>query len=198
MIEPIAQLIAQLSKLPSVGPKTAQRLAFYIVDMPLEQVRELATAIYQGRKLVGTCGVCGNIARTDDPLCDICASDRRDQSIICVVRDARDVLAIERMRGYSGLYHVLGGTISPMDGRGPGDIRIRELLERLGGGRVQEVLIATNPDMEGEATALYIAQQIKPLGVKVSRIAHGVPVGGDLEYIDDVTLSRAISGRHEM
>ena len=195
-LEPIAKMVAQLSRLPGVGTKSAQRLAYHIISMPLEDVRELATAIYSGRKSIRYCSVCGNYST--DELCDICRDERRHNGQICVVRDPRDVAAIERMRDFQGLYHVLHGALSPMDGVGPDDIRIRELLSRLAEGEIQEVVLATNPDVEGEATAAYISRLIKPMGVKVTRIAHGVPVGGELEYTDEVTLSRAFQGRREV
>lgn len=196
MIEPIARMVNQLSKLPGIGQKTAQRLAYYIVGMPEEQVRELAVAIFNGKKQVHFCSVCGNYTN-EDP-CPICASDDRKNGQLCVVRDPRDVAAMERMRDYNGQYHVLHGVISPMQGVGPDDIRIRELLSRLTDGSITEVILATNPDVEGEATAAYIARLIKPLGIRVTRIAHGIPVGADLEYTDEVTLSKAFSGRSEM
>ena len=192
-VEAIQQLTNQLSRLPGIGKKTAQRLAFHIIGMPEDEVRELAVSIYNGKKKVHFCPVCGNF--TDVDPCAICADADRRRDIVCVVRDARDVNAMERMREYNGLYHVLGGVISPMDGVGPDDIRIRELMERLSDGNVQEVVLATNPDVEGEATASYIARLIKPMGVRVTRIAHGVPVGGELEYTDEMTLLRAFEGR---
>ncbi len=196
MIEPIARMVNQLSKLPGIGQKTAQRLAYYIVGMPEEQVRELAVAIFNGKKQVHFCSVCGNYTN-EDP-CPICSSDERKNGQLCVVRDPRDVAAMERMRDYGGQYHVLHGVISPMQGIGPDDIRIRELLSRLTDGTITEVILATNPDVEGEATAAYIARLIKPMGIRVTRIAHGIPVGADLEYTDEVTLSKAFSGRSEM
>lgn len=195
-IEPIARMVSQLSRLPGIGQKSAQRLAYYIVGLPEDQVRELAAAIWQGRKAVKYCSICGNYTASDP--CDICADEARHNGILCVVRDPRDVAAMERMRDYRGGYHVLHGTISPMEGIGPEDIRIRELLERVGREDVQEVILATNPDIEGEATAAYIARLLKPMGIRVTRIAHGLPVGGDLEYTDEVTLSKAIEGRREM
>ena len=194
-LEPIAKMVAELSHLPGIGKKSAQRLAYHIVTMPLEEVRELSVAIWQGRKAVRYCERCGNFSAGE--LCDVCANPERDQSVICVVRDPRDVAAMERMHDYKGVYHVLHGTLSPMDGIGPEDIRINELVARLSGD-VQEVILATNPDIEGEATASYIARLIKPMGVRCTRIAHGVPVGSDLEYADEVTLSRAMEGRREM
>lgn len=195
-LEPIARMVSQLARLPGVGQKSAQRLAYHIISMPLEDVRELATALYNGRKAIRYCDVCGNYAT--DALCDICQNDKRRNGQICVVRDPRDVAAIERMRDFQGTYHVLHGTLSPMDGVGPEDIRIKELLKRLQNPGVTEVILATNPDIEGEATATYIARLIKPMGLLVTRIAHGVPVGSDLEYADEMTLSKAMEGRREM
>lgn len=189
-------MVAELTKLPSIGQKSAQRLAYHIIGMPLEEVRELASALYQGRKAIRYCSVCGNYAVEDR--CEICADPSRRIAQICVVRDPRDVAAIERMRDYNGVYHVLHGTLSPMEGIGPDDIRIRELLARLADGQVKEVILATNPDIEGEATASYIARLIKPMGVLVTRIAHGVPVGSDLEYADEITLAKAMEGRRQM
>lgn len=196
LIEPIAKLVSQLARLPGVGIKTAQRLAFHIISLPEESVGELSGAITYAKQHTRYCSVCGNL--TDVDPCFICTDTRRNRTIICVVQGARDVMAMERMRDYQGLYHVLQGTISPMDGIGPDDIRIKELLERIRTGDIKEVIMATNPDIEGEATALYISKLLKPLGIRVSRIAHGVPVGGDLEYTDEVTLSRAMEGRREM
>ena len=195
-LEPIAKMVAQLSRLPGVGTKSAQRLAYHIISMPLEDVRELATAIYSGRKSIRYCSVCGNYST--DELCDICRDERRHNGQICVVRDPRDVAAIERMRDFQWLYHVLHGALSPMDGVGPEDIRIKELMARLNDPDVKEVILATNPDIEGEATASYLARLIKPMGIRVTRIAHGVPVGSDLEYADEITLSKAMEGRREM
>ena len=195
-IEAIARLVNQLSKLPGVGRKTAQRLAYHIIGMPQEQVRELAAAIYNGKKQIHFCPVCGNY--TDVDPCVICADSERRRDIVCVVRDPRDVNALERMREYNGQYHVLHGVISPMDGVGPDDIRIRELMTRLSSGEIREVVLATNPDVEGEATAAYIARLLKPLGVTASRIAHGIPIGGNLEYTDEVTLAKALEGRRNL
>ena len=191
----LEDLIDCFSALPGVGRKSAQRMAYYLLSQPPEQVEALADAILTARRTVHECRVCGNY--TDQDVCSICADERRDGSTICVVRDPRDVAAIERMRDYNGKYHVLHGTISPMEGIGPDDIRIRELLGRLSG--VREVILATNPDIEGEATAAYIARLLKPFSdIKVTRIAHGVPIGSDLEYTDEVTLSRALRGRTEL
>ena len=195
-VEAISRLVNQLAKLPGIGKKTAQRLAYHIISQPEEQVRELAVAIFNGKRDVHFCPICGNF--TDVDPCAICSDPNRRRDVICVVKDPRDVNAMERMRDYDGMYHVLHGVISPMDGVGPDDIRIRELMERLEDGSVHEVVIATNPNVEGEATAAYIARLIRPLGVRVTRIAHGVPVGGELEYTDEVTLLRAFQGRREI
>ncbi len=195
-IEPIARMQQQLSRLPGIGNKTALRLAYYIASLPEDNVRELAAALWQGRKAIQYCTVCGNFT-VNDP-CPICSDDTRHNGLLCVVKDPRDVAAMERMRDYRGTYHVLHGTISPMDGIGPDDIRIKELLERVESENIKEVILATNPDVEGEATANYIARLLKPKGVLVTRLAHGLPVGSDLEYTDEVTLSRAMTGRQEM
>ena len=194
--DPIARMALQLSRLPGIGQKSAQRLAYHIAGMPLDDVKELAAALWQGRKALRFCARCGNY--TQEEFCPICLNEERHNGQICVVRDARDVAAMERMRDFKGLYHVLGGTLSPMNGIGPDDIRIKELLQRLSTEDVQEVILATNPDIEGEATAAYIARLIKPMGVKVSRISYGVPVGSDLEYADEVTLAKAMEGRREL
>ena len=194
--DPIARMALQLSRLPGIGQKSAQRLAYHIAGMPLDDVKELAAALWQGRKALRFCARCGNY--TQEEYCPICLNEERHNGQICVVRDARDVAAVERMRDFKGLYHVLGGTLSPMNGIGPDDIRIKELLQRLGTEDVQEVILATNPDIEGEATAAYLARLIKPMGVKVSRISYGVPVGSDLEYADEVTLAKAMEGRREL
>ncbi len=194
--DPIARMALQLARLPGIGAKSAQRLAYHIATMPLDQVKDLAAALWQGRKALRLCARCGNY--TQDEYCPICANETRHNGQICVVRDARDVAAMERMRDFRGLYHVLGGTLSPMDGVGPEDIRIEELLSRLSSEDVTEVILATNPDIEGEATAAYIARLIKPMGIRVTRIAHGVPVGSDLEYADEVTLAKAMEGRREL
>ena len=195
-VEAISRLVNQLSKLPGIGRKTAQRLAYHIISQPEDQVRELAVAIFNGKQQVHFCPICGNFTDTDP--CAICSDPSRRRDVIRVVKDPRDVNAMERMRDYNGLYHVLHGVISPMDGVGPDDIRIRELMQRLSDGSVQEVVLATNPDVEGEATASYIARLIKPMGIRVTRIAHGVPVGGELEYTDEITLLRAFQGRREL
>ena len=190
-IDSLQRLVAQLSKLPGIGRKSAQRLAYFLLAQPKEEAEALAQAILQARQSVRRCSVCGNY--TDEEHCAICRDERRDRRLLCVVRDPRDVAAMERTRDYNGLYHVLHGVISPMEGVGPEDIAIKELLGRLDG--VEEVILATNPDIEGEATAAYIARLLKPFGLRVSRIAHGMPVGSDLEYTDEITLSRAMRGR---
>lgn len=195
-IEPIQRMVSELARLPGIGQKTAQRLAYHIVGLPLEEVHALAAALWQGRKAIRYCERCGNFSATE--LCTVCADESRANGQICVVRDPRDVAAMERMHDYHGLYHVLHGTLSPMDGIGPEDIRIKELIARLGSETVNEVILATNPDIEGEATATYIARILKPMGVRCTRIAHGVPVGSDLEYADEVTLSMAMEGRREL
>ncbi len=195
-IEPIQRMVSELARLPGIGQKTAQRLAYHIVGLPLEDVHALAAALWQGRKAIRYCDRCGNFSSAE--LCGVCADEKRINGQICVVRDPRDVAAMERMHDYHGLYHVLHGTLSPMDGVGPNDIRIKELIARVGSEQVDEVILATNPDIEGEATATYIARILKPMGVKCTRIAHGVPVGSDLEYADEVTLSKAMEGRREL
>ncbi len=192
-IEPIARLVNQLSKLPGIGKKSAQRLAYHIIALPEERVRELAVSIFNAKREVRWCSVCGDF--TVDEVCPICSDPSRDNGQICVVADPRDVVNLERMSEYHGRYHVLHGVISPMNGVGPNDVRIRELMARLSDGRVNEVIMATNPDVEGEATASYIARLVKPMGIRVTRIARGLPVGGELEYMDEVTLTMAFNGR---
>ncbi|MBR5228756.1 MAG: recombination protein RecR [Firmicutes bacterium] len=194
--KPLQNLIRELSKLPGIGGKTAQRLAFHILSMDNREAASLAGAITQAKAEMKYCSVCGNL--TDKDPCAICTDPSRDQATICVVEQARDVAAMERMKEYKGLYHVLHGAISPMDGVGPEDINLRQLIIRLQQNDVQEVILATNPTIEGEATAMYTARLIKPAGIKVSRIAHGIPVGGDLEYADEITLSKAMEGRNEL
>ncbi len=189
-------MAAQLARLPGIGMKTAQRLAYHIISLPVSDVRALADALVSGREAIVLCPVCGNYA--DVTPCPVCADEKRCNGQICVVREPRDVAAIERMRDYRGRYHVLHGTLSPMEGVGPDDIRIKELLARLQSEDVTEVILATNPDIEGEATAAYIARLLKPMGVQVTRIAHGVPVGSDLEYADEVTLAKAMEGRRTL
>lgn len=190
-IEPIGRLINEFSKLPGVGKKTAQRYAYKVIGMTEAEAREFADSIISCKRKVRYCKICGNF--TEEEVCEICK--RRSSEIICVVKEPKDVIAMEKLREFKGTYHVLHGVISPMDGVGPNDIRIKELLSRVSQGGVQEVIMATNPDVEGEATAMYIAKLLKPLGVNVTRLAHGIPVGGELEYTDEVTLSRALSER---
>jgi recombination protein RecR len=189
----LQDLVEEFGKLPGIGPKSAQRLAFHILQSPLEDVQALSSALTEVKKRVRFCEVCGNVA--EDERCVICKDSRRDQSIICVVEEPKDVVAIERTREYRGLYHVLGGSIDPMAGVGPDDLRVRELLPRLQSGEVTECVIATDPNLEGEATATYLVRLLSSVGVTVSRLASGLPVGGDLEYADEVTLGRAFEGR---
>lgn len=193
---PIARLIEELTKLPGIGPKTAQRLAFFILAMPWEEAKGLAQAIVDARERTRYCSICCDLTDTDP--CRLCADPRRDASLLCVVEEPKDVVAIERTREYRGRYHVLHGAISPMDGIGPAQLRLKELLERLRDGQVREVILATDPNVEGEATAMYISRLIKPLGIRVTRMAHGMPVGSDLEYVDEVTLGKALEGRREL
>lgn len=192
---PIARLIEDLTRLPGVGPKTAQRLAFHLLRTSRAEALSLANSIVEARNKLKHCSVCCNI--TDDDPCRFCSSVKRDPTSICVVEEPQDVLALERTREFRGRYHVLHGAISPIEGIGPEDLRIKELLQRLSGD-VNEVILATNPNVEGEATAAYLARLIKPMGIRVTRMAHGVPVGGDLEYIDELTLSRALEGRRDL
>jgi recombination protein RecR len=192
-VEPVARLIDELAKLPGIGPKTASRLAYFLLRRPREEVVALAQAILEVKERVALCSVCFNI--TDIDPCAICRDEQRDRQTICVVEDPLDVLALERTREYRGLYHVLHGAISPVDGIGPDRLRIRELVARVQADRPEEVILAMNPNIEGDATAMYIARQLVPLGVTVTRPASGLPVGGDLEYADDVTLGRALAGR---
>ncbi|ADG80966.1 recombination protein RecR [Thermincola ferriacetica] len=194
--EPVARLIEEFAKLPGIGPKTAQRLAFHILNSDAESAHGLAKALINAKQKIRYCSICSNLTDTDP--CKLCQDSTRDRNTICVVEQARDVVAIERTREYKGLYHVLHGAISPMDGIGPEQLKIKELLERLQKNSVQEIILATNPNIEGEATAMYLARLLKPMGVRVTRIAHGLPVGGDLEYADEVTLSKAFEGRREM
>jgi recombination protein RecR len=193
---PIANVVEAFSRLPGIGPKTASRLAFYLLRAPEEEVLALSDAIRELKERTIFCGRCFNIAESNP--CAICASEERDSSILCVVEEPSDVLAIERTREYAGLYHVLHGAISPMDGVGPEQLKVAELLARLQVEPVREVLLATNPNLEGEATAMYLARLLVPLGIRVTRLAHGLPVGGDLEYADEVTLGRSLAGRREM
>ncbi|MDD4188560.1 MAG: recombination mediator RecR [Eubacteriales bacterium] len=193
---PIAKLIEEFEKLPGIGRKTAQRLAFFVLDLPNEKAGQLADAITDAKKKIHHCSVCCNL--TDVDPCMLCKNSARNQTQICVVEDPRDAVPMERTREFKGLYHVLQDAISPMEGIGPEDIRIKELLSRLSGGQVKEIILATNPNIEGEATAMYIAKLIKPLGIKVTRIAHGIPVGGDIEYADEITLAKSLEGRREI
>jgi recombination protein RecR len=192
----IADLVAELGRLPGIGPKSAQRIAFFILQAEPADVRSLVDALVAVKDKVSFCLECGNVSEGD--YCRICSDDRRDRSMICVVEEPKDVVAVERTREYRGVYHVLGGAISPIDGIGPDKLRIRELVARLADGRVEEVVIATDPNLEGEATATYLSRMLIPLGVAVSRLASGLPVGGDLEYADEVTLGRAFSGRRRV
>ena len=192
----IADLVSELGRLPGVGPKSAQRIAFHILQAEPDDVRRLADAMITVKEKVRFCIECGNVS--EEERCRVCTDDRRDRSMICVVEEPKDVVAVEKTREYRGLYHVLGGAISPIDGVGPDDLRIRELMTRLADGRVTEVVIATDPNLEGEATATYLARFLSPLGITVSRLASGLPVGGDLEYADEVTLGRAFAGRRNV
>jgi recombination protein RecR len=194
LVEPVARLIDEFSRLPGIGPKTASRLVFYLLRAPEEQAQSLADALRELRERTTFCSICFNITESDP--CLICTDEKRDRSVICVVEEPLDVIAVERTRDYRGLYHVLHGTIAPVEGIGPDELRIAELVRRLEGmSAVQEVIIATNPNMEGEATAMYIARQVEGRGVRVTRLARGLPMGGDLEYADELTLSRALAGR---
>ncbi len=194
--EPISKLIDSFMKLPGIGPKTAGRLAFFVLSMKEDTVLDFAKALVDAKRNLRFCSVCGHI--TDIDPCHICQDERRDATMICVVQDAKDVIAMEKMRDYNGRYHVLHGAISPMDGIGPEDINVPSLLTRLQDEEVEELILATNPTIEGEATAMYISRLVRPSGIKTTRIAHGLPVGGDLEYADEVTLSRALEGRREL
>lgn len=192
----IAALIEQFQKFPSVGPKSAQRMAFYLLRMPKTDVENFAKAVIEAKENTHTCEVCFNLS-SQSP-CEICTSPQRDRAVICVVAETKDLIAIEKTNEYKGLYHVLQGLISPMDGIGADDIRIKELLGRLTSDEVKEVILALSPSVEGEATSLYLTKLIKPFGIKVSRIAFGLPVGADLEYADEITIAKAIEGRHEI
>lgn len=194
--KPLNRLINELGKLPGIGGKTAQRLAFHILSMPEGEAESIAESIIYARRNMKYCSVCGNL--TDSDPCSICTDQSRERDVICVVEDPRDVLAMERIKDFHGLYHVLHGAISPMEGIGPDDINLRSLIVRLQENDVKEVILATNPNIEGEATAMYIAKLIKPSGIEVSRIAHGIPVGGDLEYADEMTLFKAMEGRRKL
>jgi recombination protein RecR len=193
---PIARLVEELSKLPGIGQKTAQRLAFHLLKVPSAEAHSLAEAIAEARDKVTFCSRCYNFAQGD--LCEYCTDTRRDPSLVCVVERPQDIVAVEKTGEFRGLYHVLGGAISPIDGIGPEELKIRELLERVRAEGIREVIVATNPRVEGEATGLYLANLLRPLGIKVTRIASGLPVGGDLEYADEVTLGRALKGRMQL
>lgn len=193
---PVEKLIEQFERLPGIGYKTAQRLAFFVLDLPKDQAEEFAKAILDAKQTVHTCKVCQNL--TDGEICSICSDPMRDKGLICVVTDPKDVVALERTREYKGLYHVLHGVISPLNGIGPNQLRIKELLQRVADEDIREVIMATNPDTEGEATAMYLSRLLKPFGVAVTRLAYGVPVGGHLEYADEVTLTRALEGRTQI
>ena len=196
MIRPLANLYEQLRRLPGVGSKTAMRLAYHIIDMPEREVQQLAEALSSAKKSIHYCSQCFNL--TDGEKCAVCSDPSRDHFTICVVEQPQDIAAMERSHGYNGLYHVLHGVLSPLDGVGPDKLKIRELFQRLQQESISEIIIATNSDVEGEATATYLAQLLKPIGITVSRIAHGLPMGGDLEYADEVTLSKALENRRAM
>lgn len=195
-IAPLSKLIEHFRALPGIGTKTAVRLAYHVLDMDTRQAKALAEAIMEAKEKIGFCNTCFDLSDTNP--CAICAAQQRDHTTICVVEQPQDVAAMERMRDYKGVYHVLHGALSPLEGIGPENLRIRELLNRLSDEAVQEIIMATNPNVEGEATAMYLARLLKPLGVKVTRIAHGLPVGGDLEYADEVTLAKAMENRVEL
>ncbi|WP_309722994.1 recombination mediator RecR [Armatimonas sp.] len=194
--KPLARLVAEFERLPGIGPKSAQRLAFYVLRLSDDEAQGLANAITEVKAAVGYCESCYNF--TDQKLCEICRDPRRDEATICVVSDPRDLMALERMSEFRGKYHVLGGVLAPMEGIGPDQLKVRELLARLTGGHVKEIVVATNPTVEGDATAIYLANLLRPLGPKITRIAHGVPVGGDLDYADQATLIQAFEGRREL
>lgn len=196
MIAPLGRLYEHLRRLPGIGSKTALRLAYHVIDMPEDDVRDLSAALLAAQREIKSCRRCFNLS--DGDFCEICRLPERDPALICVVEQPQDVAALERSRGFGGLYHVLHGVLSPLDGVGPDNLKLKELIERAGNDNVKEVIVATNSNVEGEATALYIARLLKPLGVEVTRIAHGLPVGGDLEYADELTLSRAIENRRNM
>lgn len=194
--QPMTRLIQELSKLPGVGPKTAQRLAFYILTLPEDEVGKIAEALLIAKHKIGFCEVCGHLTETSP--CSICENQSRDRCLLCVVEEPKDVIAMERTRVYKGQYHVLGGALSPLEGIGPEELRIKELLQRINQELFEEVIIATDPNVEGEATALYLSKLLRPMGLKVTRLARGLPVGGDLEYADEITLGKAFEGRTEL
>ncbi len=195
-IVPLNELINQFSRLPGIGKKTAQRLAYSIIEQPPERAKQFAEALINAREKIHLCKVCQTL--TDKDICDFCSDEKRDRTTVCVVEDPRDVMAFERTREYKGVYHVLHGVISPLDGVGPEQLKLKELMSRLSSGEVKEIIMATNPTVEGEATASYISRLVKPMGIKVTRLAYGIPVGGDLEYADEYTLARALEGRNEI
>jgi recombination protein RecR len=192
----LEKLISVLNKLPGIGPKTAQRLAFYLLKSPIEEVKELAASILHAKEQLKNCSVCGNITESDP--CVFCQSPERDKSLICVVEQPQDIFVIEKTREFNGVYHVLMGALSPLDGIGPDDLKIIQLLDRIKGDKIKEIIVATNPNVEGETTAMYLAKLLHPLNIKITRLAHGIPMGGDLEYADEVTLAKALEGRTEM
>lgn len=194
--EPVARLIDALQRLPGIGPKTAQRLTFFLLKRPIDEVRELSASLMAVKERIVYCSICFNV--TDQDPCRICADPARDGAVVCVVEEPNDLLAMERTGEFKGRYHVLLGALSPLDGIGPDDLKVRELLLRLESGEAREIILATNPNVEGEATALYLARLLRPLGLRITRIARGLPVGGDLEYADQVTLSKALEGRREI
>lgn len=196
LIAPLAKLVGELRRLPGIGPKTATRLAYHIIAIDKDKAMALAKAIVEAKEKITYCSVCYNL--TDQTPCKLCLSDERDDDVLCVVEDPKDVGAMERTREYHGRYHVLHGALSPMEGIGPDNLKMKELIIRLGSSTFKEVIMATNPDVEGEATALYLSRLLKPMGIKVTRIAHGLPVGGDLDYADEMTLSKALENRREM
>lgn len=195
-VAPLDRLVEQFERLPGIGKKTARRLAYYVITRPDDMAGKFSDALLSAKAKIRYCNVCQNL--TDGEVCSLCASVDRDRSVICVVEDAQDVMAFERTREFKGLYHVLHGAISPLDGIGPDQLKLRELMSRLSDGAVNEIIVATNPTVEGEATASYISRLVKAMGIKVTRLAYGIPVGGDLEYADEVTLSRALEGRKEL
>jgi recombination protein RecR len=193
---PVSRLIEEFNKLPGIGPKSAQRLTYHLLRIPPDDALALAQAITELKERTVLCSICQNVTETDP--CGICSDEGRDRSLICVVEEPLDILAVERTRGFHGLYHVLHGVISPMDGVGPDDLKVKELLERVRGGSVHEIIMATNPNLEGEATSMYISRLLTPMGIRVTRLARGLPMGSDLEYADDVTLSRALENRQDV
>ncbi len=194
--EPISKLIDSFTKLPGIGPKTAVRLAFYVIDMNEDDVVDFSKALVNAKRELSYCTICGHI--TDQEICSVCSDQSRDESVVCVVEDSKDVIAMEKMKEFNGTYHVLHGSISPMDGIGPEDINVPDLISRLKDEKIKEVILATNPNIEGEATAMYISRLVRPSGISTTRMAHGLPMGGDLEYADEVTLAKSLEGRREV